>query len=103
MACVVVAQIRLKSAEALMEYAKSAMPIIASHGGTLEFHGRKAEVVCGRGDADLVTVLRFPDVEHAKAWYFSPEYQRLLPTRDRGADEDIVFYEENPVPPPAGS
>lgn len=98
MTCLAIAEIRLKNAQALMEYAKDAMPIILAHGGEFVFHGRKAAVVCGANDAELVTVLRFASLEKAKGWYFSPEYQRLLPTRDRGADEVIVFYEENPVP-----
>lgn len=101
MTCMAIAEIRLKSIEALMEYAGQAGPIIAKHGGEFVFHGRNSEVVCGTSSAQLVTILRFANIDKARAWYYSPEYQALLPTRDRGADETIVFYEENPAPVPA--
>lgn len=95
MSCIAVAEIKLKDPDALMEYARQAIPIILENRGELIFHGRKAAVVCGTSDAELVTILRFPDLTSAQAWYYSPDYQALLPTRNRGADEVIVFYEEN--------
>ena len=56
-------------------------------------------VVYGRmealeGDApDGIVVLRFPSVDAARKWYFSPGYQAALAHRQRAADYRVVLVE----------
>jgi len=40
-----------------------------------------------------LVVLEFPDVATIKAWYHSPEYQRLLELRKRTATSDLVIID----------
>jgi uncharacterized protein (DUF1330 family) len=42
---------------------------------------------------DGVIVLEFPDVETAKAWYYSPEYQDAVQHRLKAADYRGVIVE----------
>jgi uncharacterized protein (DUF1330 family) len=43
--------------------------------------------------ADGVVVLQFPDMDAAKAWYFSDGYQAAIPHRQKGADYRVMFVE----------
>jgi uncharacterized protein (DUF1330 family) len=42
---------------------------------------------------DGVVILSFPDVEEAKAWYYSPDYQARVPHRLKAADYRTVIVE----------
>lgn len=39
----------------------------------------------GDWEPHRVVVLEFDTVERARAWYYSPEYQRILPIRQRNS------------------
>jgi uncharacterized protein (DUF1330 family) len=62
-------------------------------------HALKPLVVYGAIEAlegpapDGIVVLKFPDVEQAKAWYNSPAYQAALPHRMQAADYRAVIVE----------
>ncbi|HCE5828588.1 TPA: DUF1330 domain-containing protein [Pseudomonas aeruginosa] len=43
--------------------------------------------------ADGVVVMHFPDLEAARAWYHSPEYQRVLQHRLKGAEYRVTLVE----------
>jgi uncharacterized protein (DUF1330 family) len=63
----------------------------ANAGTYVEKHGIKplsvyAETEAFEGEApDGVILLEFPSMEHARAWYVSPEYQAAIPHRMQGA------------------
>ena len=39
------------------------------------------------------TDLVFPDVESAKSWFTSEEYQAIIPLRDEASDMSLVLHE----------
>jgi uncharacterized protein (DUF1330 family) len=39
-----------------------------------------------------VVLLRFPDAATARAWFDSPDYQALVPLRERAADVVLTLY-----------
>jgi uncharacterized protein (DUF1330 family) len=41
-------------------------------------------------------VIEFPDMERAKQWYSSPEYQLILPLRVANASADVFFVSGAP-------
>jgi uncharacterized protein (DUF1330 family) len=66
----------------IAEYLRRIDATLPPFGGEFLVHGATPEVM----DGDLpgsVVVIRFPDVEHARAWYRSPQYQAILPLRLR--------------------
>ena len=77
---------------AMEEYSKTAR----SAGG-----GHKLEPLVAYGKveplegapADGVVVLKFPDMDQAKAWYNSPGYQAAVPHRMRGASYRVMVTE----------
>jgi uncharacterized protein (DUF1330 family) len=51
----------------------------------------EAEVREGKWPYTKTVVIRFPSVEHAKRWYESPEYQKMVPHRLRAAAADLIL------------
>lgn len=43
--------------------------------------------------SDGAVILEFPNMEEAKAWYYSPGYQEAAPHRIRAANYRIMFVE----------
>ncbi len=50
------------------------------------------EVIEGSGPEGVV-LLEFPDADKARAWYNSPEYQKAIPLRMKGAPYRCVLVE----------
>lgn len=93
MAAYCVGQIRVKDAGTWEDYRSRVGATIAQYGGEVLFRGVTRKAFSGADDHDTVVALRFPDVNAAKRWHESPEYQALIPVRDRGAEVTLVLYE----------
>jgi uncharacterized protein (DUF1330 family) len=87
-----VANVTVRNAENMEAYAAAAGPTLVAHGGELVLDGQHAETLSGRWDTPGVALVRFPDVEAARKWYNSPEYQALAPLRSSAADMDIALF-----------
>ena len=68
---------------------------IPAHGGAFLVHGSVPEVLEGDAPGALV-LIGFPDLEHARAWYGSPEYQAILPLRTRNSEGFAVLLDGVP-------
>jgi uncharacterized protein (DUF1330 family) len=84
-AYVVFVRERLKDPELYKEYSAKARPAGAGHPlQPLAYYG---EIETLEGDAaEGVVILRFPNVEAARAWYHSEGYQEAKAIRERAAD-----------------
>ena len=87
-----VGQISVKNAEAWEDYRSRVGDTIKQYGGELLFRGRREQVFNGDMLHDNVVVLQFEDIDTAKRWHDSPEYQALIPIRDHAADVTLVLY-----------
>ncbi|MEO8383659.1 MAG: DUF1330 domain-containing protein [Betaproteobacteria bacterium] len=87
-----IGQIRIKDAVAWDEYRRRVGDTIRQYGGELLFRGQREQIFSGEMLQDKVVVLQFEDIEAAKRWHDSSEYQALIPTRDQGADVTLVLY-----------
>ena len=79
-----------KDPEKLQEYGSQAGPLVKKFGGELVISGGVTDVLNGSHEHRRCVVLKFETAEAARAWYNSPEYQAIIPTREEGAD--TVFY-----------
>ncbi len=70
----------------LGEYQKGARAAIAEHGGRGLVYDVNPEVVEGESELSATVVLKFDDLETAKAWYNSPGYQAVLGIRLASSD-----------------
>lgn len=68
------------------QYQAQVQPLIMVHGGRVLAIGRDLEVMEGDHDGRRLIVLEFPDMESLKAFWRSPEYARIKPLRENGAD-----------------
>ena len=87
-----IGQIRVRNAEAWEDYRSRVGETIRQYGGELLFRGEREQVFSGEMLPDKVVVLQFEDIDTAKRWHDSPEYQALVPIRDQGADVTLVLY-----------
>ena len=92
MAVYAIVQIDVKDADEYGKYAALAGPAVAKYGG--EFLARGGETVVMEGTSRARNVLiRFPDMETAKAFYAGPEYQAALAFALPVSDRDYKFVE----------
>ncbi|WP_425330254.1 DUF1330 domain-containing protein [Trinickia soli] len=60
--------------------------------GQFVIHGGKRTVVEGQWNEDVIAIA-FPDLDHARSWYESSAYQRLLPLRTRNSVGDVILID----------
>ena len=75
------------------EYRKLVPASITRFGGRFLTRGGATEVLEGGWIPNRLVILEFPDMATIKAWYQSPDYQRLLEIRKRTATSDFVIIE----------
>ncbi len=89
--------IRVKDLMAWSEYVRQVAATVHQYGGEISFRSAKGETMAGHHLAtgiptEQVVLLHFANEADAKSWYDSPEYQCLIPIRDRGADVILIRY-----------
>ncbi len=93
MAAYCVGQIRVKDVAAWEQYRSKVGATIVQYGGEILFRGGLQQVFSGAGAHDSVVALRFENIESAKRWHDSPEYQALIPVRDEAAEVTLTLYQ----------
>jgi uncharacterized protein (DUF1330 family) len=81
----------LKDADKLQEYGAAAAQTISNFGGTLEKGA--LSILCGDDSHERLAVLQFPDIDTAKNWYNSDEYQGLVPLREQAMEAVFMLIE----------
>lgn len=74
-------------------YRRDVPALIAAHGGRYLVRGGAVSVLEGTGVPHRQVVLEFPDMAHLKAFYHSPEYQRLVAIRQRASTGTLFAIE----------
>ena len=76
------------------EQYKAASPgAIAAHGGRFVVRGGEMAVLEGDWNPKRLVVVEFDDLEAAKRFYESPEYQAAMKLREGAADLNMVAVE----------
>lgn len=92
MAVYAVVQVDVKDAEEYAKYAALAGPAVSKYGGEFLARGGAVEVMEGTTRARCV-IIRFADMQTAKAFYAGPEYQEALRYALPVAERDYKFVE----------
>jgi len=82
--------------EKYREYMRHTPRIIAEHGGRFVVRGGEAVTLEGGPSAQRVVVLEFPNLDHAKTFYESPDYRRARAIRAGGGEAHIIAVEGYP-------
>lgn len=75
------------------EYKKLTPGSIASFGGRFIVRGGQTNLLEGDWNPKRVVVVEFPDMEKAKAWYASPEYQAAKKIRQEASTGNLILVE----------
>ena len=93
MAAYLIALVKVTNPARFGEYSAAAGPTAVAAGGEIVTRG-KIYSLAGDFRADACLVVRFPDVDAARAWYQSPAYQALIPLRDEVMEPNFLLLEE---------
>ena len=89
----IIAQVNVTNPEKYQEYAKLAGPANAKYGGRFVVRGGAKTVLEGDIPFQRIVVTEFKDVESAKRFYNSVEYQAARQKRLGAADFNMVIVE----------
>jgi uncharacterized protein (DUF1330 family) len=93
MAAYALVNVQVTDSAGFLDYRELVPATIAAFGGRYLTRGGATEVLEGGWKPNRLVILEFPDVAALKAWYHSPEYQRLLELRKRTATADFVIID----------
>jgi uncharacterized protein (DUF1330 family) len=89
----IIAMANIKDPAKYGEYAKRAGPANVKHGSKFLVRGGKKTTLEGDIPFDRIVVSEFPDVETAKKFYNSPEYQEARKHRLGAAEFHMIIVE----------
>jgi uncharacterized protein (DUF1330 family) len=93
MAAYIIALINVHDRQKYQEYAKRAGPAAAKHGGKFLVRGGANTVLEGSMPFERIIVDEFKDVDAARRFFNSPEYQEAAKYRLGAADFNAVIVE----------
>ena len=70
--------------EAMQTYLSRVGPILTDHGGQALYRGRSIAAVVGDLSFGMLLVMKFESVQAIQGLFASPEYQELIPFREKG-------------------
>ena len=66
---------------------------VEAHGGSFVARGGELEVILGDWSPKRLAILKFEDLQRARAWLKSPEYTALDDIRSRSSNINMVVVE----------
>ena len=91
MAAYVIVDSNVHDPEGIKGYAAKVLDTLAPYGGKLIASAPDPEVIEGDWTPQRIVIGEFPDVDSARAWYNSPEYQQIVPIRLAAANDAMLI------------
>jgi uncharacterized protein (DUF1330 family) len=89
----VIVRAKVTDPEAYEEYKQHSGPAVARYGGHFLARGGLLETLEGGEESSRVVLIEFPDLDTARRWYNSPEYQQAISIRKDAAKAQFVLLE----------
>ena len=89
----VLAQLDVHDPEGFQRYREKVPATIDQYGGRYIVRGGEITPLEGALSAPRLVIIEFADRDAAKTWYFSPEYQDILPLRLNAAKGTAVIVD----------
>jgi uncharacterized protein (DUF1330 family) len=96
MAAYVLAEVDVTNPEGYKEYTARVPATIAKYGGRFLVRGGAAETLEGDWPKVRRVIIEFPDVETAKRWWNSPEYEKPKAMRLANSSGRLIVLEGAP-------
>jgi len=93
LACYTIGHITVTNMDGYKEYAAQVPATIAAHGGRYLVRGGDCTDVEGSMPHDRHVVLEFEDRKTLESWYYSDEYQKILPIRLANSEGVMTIVE----------
>ena len=94
MAAYVIGRVQVRNSDWVAEYGPKTAALVEKHGGKFRVRRGKMEKLEGRDSLpDVVVVIEFPSMDHAKAWYNDPDYGPMIKLRQTGATSELMVVE----------
>ena len=93
MTAYLIADITITDPEDYQQYTRTVEETITRFGGRYIVKGATShpEVIEGDWTPTRITLLEFPTIEQARAWYDSPEYTAIRGIRQRASGSRLIF------------
>jgi uncharacterized protein (DUF1330 family) len=103
MAAYVIVDVEVLDPELYKEYTSRVPATLTTYGGRFLVRGGRYETLEGTWQPRRIVVLEFDSYAAAMAWYRSPEYQEIVPLRQKYARTNFLTVVEGTtaVEPPA--
>jgi uncharacterized protein (DUF1330 family) len=88
-----IADFELIDRDGIRPYSAGVESTFAPFGGKYIVRGGEVAALEGEPPKGRLVVIGFPNMERAKAWYGSPEYQKLKPIRQRSGNSRTFIVE----------
>ena len=89
----VIADVKVTNPAGYEPYRPLAAASIARFGGRFIVRGGAAELLEGAPQPERTVVIEFPDVDTARRWYLSDEYQQALKIRQANSTARVLLVE----------
>ena len=89
MAAYLIADVEVKDAVGYEEYREKVPAVIAAYGGRYLVRGGAVQRLEGDAQLHRFVVLEFADMASLNAFYGSPEYQGLIPLRQKASRSNL--------------
>ncbi len=89
----IIVQVEVTDPEAYKTYAAQVLPILEQYGGEFVVRGGDMEILEGEWAYPRCVVLKFPDMERAKAWHASAEYEAPKALRQSASRGNMIVVE----------
>ena len=93
MAAYIVAQLKVHDPAMFQRYREAVTPLIDRFGGRYRVRGGALDVLEGDWPLPRLVVIEFQSKDAARLFYESPEYQKILPLRQKSADGTVAMVE----------
>ena len=98
----VIAQMEVHDIETYRDYATKVPPTVVAFGGRIVAANDSADVREGTQPFPRTVIVEFPDMEAARAWYESGDYQAIAPLRQAASTGTLFMIEGFSIPEATG-
>ena len=95
----ILGNVEVHDPEGYKAYTAQVPGTLARFGGKFIVRAGANDTLEGSWEPHRIVLIEFPSVEQAKAWFASPEYQAIIPLRQKFARTHFISAIEGWTPP----
>lgn len=88
-----VGQVTINNQQFWQEYKQALDITLQQYQGKVSYRGRVSEVLAGKKTHTDVVFIQFDSIDALNTWFYSKEYQDIIPLRDSAATVTLTSYE----------